>query len=54
MDKCDLFSEETRNALTKFKIYEAKDEALKNTPNLIQKIKSTARIATDKDFKVKI
>jgi hypothetical protein len=53
MDNCDLFSEEARKSLTKYKVYKAKPDALSKDPQLVWKVKTSSDIASESDFNVK-
>lgn len=48
LDNCDLFSEEARKSLTKYKIYRPKS----GRADVVKKVKTTAQIATEQDFNV--
>lgn len=52
MDNCDLFSEEARKSLTKYKVYKAKKQTLEHQPTLVREVKSSARLAEERDFVV--
>lgn len=47
MDNCDLFSEEARSAVTKYKVYKPKALTLTSSPRIVRTVKTTADIATE-------
>ncbi|CDW87455.1 UNKNOWN [Stylonychia lemnae] len=54
MQKGDLYSEEARNQVTKYKIYRPKTAIKEKREELIQKVKTTSQIANEKQFEVRI
>ena len=54
MDNCDLFSEEARKSMTKFKIYKPQYNTLRNSPDIIKDFKTSDMIATERDLDVEI
>ena len=53
MDNCDLFTEEARKSLTKYKVYKAKKHTVEMQPELVREVKTTARLAEEGEFAVK-
>ncbi|CDW89407.1 UNKNOWN [Stylonychia lemnae] len=49
-NNCDLFSEEAKKSLTKFKIYRPKDSIQEKSPDLLREVKTTSKIASETEF----
>ena len=47
MDNCDLFTEEARRSLTKYKVYKPKLATIRESPGIVREVKTTAKLATD-------
>ena len=52
MDHSDIFSEEARKTLIRFKVYKLRENLTRNPDELVKNIKVSSRIASEKQFEV--